>query len=56
MVGIFDQLVNLLLAPMDKGTILLPLHLLSDLPPLPSSKPNVQYIQTVCGCGGGGGC
>ncbi len=32
--------------------VLLPLYLLSDLPPLP--KLNVQYIQTVCGCGGGG--
>jgi hypothetical protein len=41
---------------MDKGTIacvLLPLYLLSDFPPLP--KLNVQYIQTVCDCGGGGG-
>jgi hypothetical protein len=34
--------------------VLLPLYLLSDrLPPLP--KLNVQYIHTVCGCGGGGG-
>ncbi len=31
--------------------VLLPVYLLSDLPPLP--KVNVQYIQTVCGCGGG---
>jgi hypothetical protein len=34
----------------------LPLYLLSDLPhhfPLP--KVNVQYIQTLYGCGGGGG-
>jgi hypothetical protein len=39
---------------MDEGTILvlLPLYLLSDLPPL--QKLNVQYIQTVCGCGVGG--
>jgi hypothetical protein len=29
----------------------LPLSHLSDLLPLP--KLNVQYIQTVCGCGGG---
>ncbi len=42
-----------IVAPMDEGTIcicvLLPLYLLSDLPPLP--KLNVQYIQTVCGWG-----
>ncbi len=47
-------------APMDEGTIwylctVAPLlYLLSDLltpPPL----PNVQYLQTVCDCGGGGG-
>jgi hypothetical protein len=39
--------------------VLLPLYLLSDFPPpLPLPKLNVQYIQTVCGCGGwgGGGC
>jgi hypothetical protein len=30
----------------------LPLYLLSDLPPLP--KLNVQYIRTVCSCGGVG--
>jgi hypothetical protein len=29
------------------------LYLLSDLL-LPSPLPNVQYIQTVCDCGGGG--
>ncbi len=36
---------------------LLPLYLLSGLPPPPSPLPkvNIQYIQTVCGCGGGGG-
>jgi hypothetical protein len=32
--------------------VLLPLYLLSDLPPLP--KLNVQYIQIVCVWGGGG--
>jgi hypothetical protein len=42
MVGIFDP-----------SCVLLPLYLLSDLPPLP--KVNVQYIQTEYGCGGGGG-
>ena len=34
--------------------VLLPLYLLSDLPPFPLPKLNVQYIQTVCGFGGGG--
>jgi hypothetical protein len=34
----------------DPSCLLLPLYLFSDLPPLP--KVNVQYIQTVCGCGG----
>jgi hypothetical protein len=39
---------------------LLPLYLLSDLPhatPPPLPKVNVQYIETLCGCGGveGGG-
>jgi hypothetical protein len=43
---------------MDEGTIYtlvrLPLYLLSDLlPPAPLPKLNVQYIQTVCGLGGG---
>ncbi len=33
--------------------VLLPLYLLSDLPPPPIL--NVQYIHTVCGCGGGVG-
>ena len=39
---------------MDEGPILLllPLYSLSDLLPLP--KLNVQYVQTVCGCEGGG--
>jgi hypothetical protein len=42
---------------MDEGTrnytcVLLPLYLLSDLPP-PLPKLNVQYIQTVWLCGGG---
>jgi hypothetical protein len=35
------------------------LCLLSDLPPPPATplpKLNVQYIQTMCGCGCGGGC
>jgi hypothetical protein len=45
---------------MDEGTrnytcVLLPLYLLSDLPPPPLPKLNVQYIQTVCDYGGGGG-
>ena len=45
---------------MDDGTIcylcsVAPLlYLLSDLLP-PPPLPNVQYIQTVCDCGGGGG-
>ncbi len=31
----------------------LPLYFLSDLsPPPPLPKLNIQYIQTVCGCGG----
>jgi hypothetical protein len=37
--------------------VLLPLYclyLLSDLPP-PTPLPNVQYMQTVCDCGAGGG-
>jgi hypothetical protein len=33
--------------------VLLPLYLLSNLPP-PLSKVNVKCIQTVCGCGGVG--
>ncbi len=45
---------------MEEGTILYLctvaplLYLLSDLLP-PPPLPNVQYIQTVCDCGGGGG-
>ncbi len=36
--------------------VLLPLYLLSDhLHPPPLPKLNVQYIQAVCDCGGGGG-
>jgi hypothetical protein len=35
----------------DPSCVLLPLYLLSE-PPLP--KVNVQYVQTVCGCGGVG--
>jgi hypothetical protein len=36
--------------------VLLPLYLLSNLPNLSLlPKVNVRYIQTVCGCGGGGG-
>ncbi len=49
-------------APMDEGTILVYvaplLYLLSDLLP-PPPLPNVQYMQTVCDCGGEvglGGC
>jgi hypothetical protein len=43
---------------MDEGTILVyccpsTFSLNSTSPPLP--KQNVQYIQTVCGCGGGWG-
>ncbi len=35
--------------------LLLPLYILSDLlPPPPLPQLNVQYIQTVCVCGGGG--
>jgi hypothetical protein len=34
---------------------MLPLYLLSDLSPSPLLKVNVQYIQTVCSCKGGGG-
>ncbi len=45
-------------APMDEGTILVyccPCTFSLTSSPLP--KLNVQYIQTVCGCGGGGwGC
>ena len=41
LVGIFDP-----------SCVLLPLYLLSD-PPSPLPKVNVQYTQTVCGCGGG---
>jgi hypothetical protein len=61
MVCIFDPACELL-PPMDEGTILVLLctvapllYLLSDL--LPPPLPNVQYIQTMCDCGvGGGGC
>jgi hypothetical protein len=39
----------------DPSCLLLPLYLLSDLPsPPPLPKVNVQYISTVCGCGGVG--
>ena len=39
----------------DPSCELLSLYLLSDLPhPSPPAKVNVQYIQTVCGCGGEG--
>jgi hypothetical protein len=51
MVGIFDPACELL-CPHGRRNytcVLLPLYLLSDLPPLP--KVNVQ---TVCGCGGMG--
>jgi hypothetical protein len=44
---------------MDKGTILVYCcHSTFSLTPSPLPKVNVQYIQTVCGCGrgmGGGG-
>jgi hypothetical protein len=57
MVGIFDPACELLRPWMKElnGTcVLLPLYLLSDLPP-PSPLPKliVQYIQTLCGCGWG---
>jgi hypothetical protein len=52
MVGIFDPACELL-SPLNYTCVLLPLYLLSELPPPP--KLNVQYIQTVCGCGGWGG-
>jgi hypothetical protein len=57
MVGIFDPACELL-PPWTRHytCVLLPLYLLSDLlPSLPLPKLNVQYIQTVCGCGGGVG-
>ncbi len=39
----------------DPVCVLLPIYILSDLlPPPPLPKLNVQYIQTVCVCGGGG--
>jgi hypothetical protein len=54
MFGIFDPACELLPPwTKDPSCVLLLLYLLSDLPPLPTE--NVQYIQTVCGCGGGGG-
>jgi hypothetical protein len=54
MVGIFDPACELCPHGRRNYTcVLLPLYLLFDLPPPP--KLNVQYIQTVCGCGGGGG-
>ncbi len=50
MVGILDPPVNCCPHGRRNYTcVLLPLCLLSDLPPLP--KLNVQYIQTMCGCG-----
>jgi hypothetical protein len=54
MVGIFDPACELL-PSMDEGTILVyccPSTFSLTFPPPP--KLNVQYIQTVCGCGGGG--
>ncbi len=52
-VGIFDPACELLPSwTKELNCVLLPLNLLSDLP-LP--KLNVQYIQTVFGCGGLGG-
>ncbi len=55
MVGIFDPACELL-PPMDEGTILVyccPSTFSLTYSSLP--KVNVQYIHTVCGCGGGGG-
>ncbi len=55
LVGIFDPACELLLPWTKELCVLLPLYLLSDLPPFPP-LPNVhvQYIQTVCVRGGGG--
>jgi hypothetical protein len=58
MVCIFDPVCELL-PPWTKElylcTVVPLLYLLSDLlPPPPLPKLNVQYIQTVCGCGGWG--
>jgi hypothetical protein len=58
MVCIFDPACELL-PPLDEGTTCIlvystvapQLYLLSDLLP-PSPLPNVQYILTVCDCGG----
>ncbi len=49
------------LCPMDAGTILVyccpsTLPSLWPPPPSPPSQCTVQYMQTVCDCGGGGGC
>jgi hypothetical protein len=54
MIGIFDPACELL-PPMDEGTKLVYCcpSTFSVTSPLP--KLNVQYIQTVCGCDGGGG-
>jgi hypothetical protein len=56
-VCIFDPACELLL-PWTKElylcTVAPLLYLLSDLLP-PPPLPNVQYMQTVCDCGGGGG-
>ncbi len=54
MICIFDPACELL-PPRNYTCVLLPLYLLADLfPPYPLPKLNVQYIQTVCGCGEGG--
>jgi hypothetical protein len=55
MVGIFDPACELL-PPWTKELLYLftVAHLASLGTPPPFPKPNVQYIQTMCGCGGGG--
>jgi hypothetical protein len=49
LVGIFDPACELLPPWTSNYTcVLLPLYLLSDLPPPSQTKCTVQYIQTVC--------
>ncbi len=54
---LFLQCTLWTVAPMDEGTILVyccPSTVPSLWPPPPSPLPSVQYMQTVCDCGGGG--